>query len=255
MAFTSAEDRVDDDHLEAILEVLVSPSPWQEYLAPALDIARPRLPKHGFRVQPRAEFTQTMHDLGHKGEVGNIPGVTNKRTGVISMLGWFGEKSRQSYLGAALHETVHLVSHDPGRSTSQHSTAWGLLGEGILEGLVEAITCDVLNARKIKLAKPSMRGHQRRVPVVRELMKGFTIPILGRVLFQGNMDQFRLTVTFIYGGLGWHEVRQLTTNDQPEAAIMAMKRHRAAEEKASNARLQQQIDRLQPRSAPPAPGP
>jgi hypothetical protein len=141
----SAEERIREEDFEAVLRVLAGPSPWQRYISEGLRVARQNIPRRAFRVASSKEFEQTMRALGQQGDLGHIPGVTDKRTGIITMQEFFGVNSQATYLGAALHEAVHLVSHPPGRAGRQHSTAWGIVGEGLLEGLVECVTIDILN--------------------------------------------------------------------------------------------------------------
>jgi hypothetical protein len=220
--FRSAEDRIYEDDFEAVLTVLAGASPWQEYIRENLRAARQNLPRHPFRVVKSEEFVQTMRALGESGDMTHIPGVTDKRSGIITMQEFFGRNSHVTFLGAALHETVHLVSHPPGRSRRQHSTAWGILGEGLLEGLVECVTREILSAQGIALARPSLLGHQQRVPVARELLRRLSRPLLARVLFGGDFQQFLMVMNHTYSPAGWTEIKMLTTANDPVRAIQRM---------------------------------
>ena len=225
----SAEQRIRDDEFEKVLTVLVGASPWQSFLRPNLDVARRNLPRRAFRVVDRKEFERTMRELGEGGDVGHIPGVTDKRNGVITMQEFFGVNSQATYLGAALHEAVHLVSHAPGRSGRRHSTAWGIVGEGLLEGIVECVTIDVLNAQQITLARPTMRGHVQRVPVAVALMRRFGLPLIGRLLFGGEFRPFLQLMNDTYTARGWQEIQTLTNANRPEQAIQRINQARAAQ--------------------------
>ena len=237
--FKSAEDRVDEDQFEAVLGVLAGDSPWQDYIAPALEETRKHLPKHPFRVLPEAEYKVELAKIDSKADPANIPGITSKQEGFILMEAYFGTKSRETRLGLALHETVHLVSHRPGRAGRPHSTAFPVLGEGLMEGLVELITTDILNKQGITLASAKGRGHQKRVPVVEELMSGLSIPLLARVLFEGEFGLFFEVMNYTYSGPGWIEIQRLTTADDTAGAIRRMHELQEAEEKKHTARLKQ----------------
>jgi hypothetical protein len=225
--FRSAEDRIYEDDFEAVLAVLAGASPWQEYIRDNLRVARRNLPRRPFRIVSSKEFAQT---LGRGGDVGHAAGVTDKRTGIITMLEFFGVNSRATFLGAALHETVHLVSHPAGRGRQPRSTAWPILGEGLLEGLVECITGDILSAQGIALARPDRRGHQQRAPVARELLRTHGVPLLARVLFAGDFRQFLMVMNHMYSVVGWTEIKRLTTANNPARAIQRMNELRAVEE-------------------------
>jgi hypothetical protein len=247
--FRSAEDRIDEDDFEAVLGVLAGASPWQEYIRENLRVARQNLPHRPFRIVSSKEFARTMEALGDGGDIAHIPGVTDKRAGVITMQEFFGRNSHATYLGAALHETVHLVSHPVGRGRKRHSTAWSILGEGLLEGLVECITRDILSAQGIALARPSMRGHQQRVPVARELLRNVGVPLLARVLFAGDYHQFLMVMNHTYSPAGWAEIGRATTANDPARAIQRMNELRAVEEQRRIEELKRRFSQI-PRRAP-----
>jgi hypothetical protein len=185
-----------------------------------------------------------MRALGEDGDMAHIPGVTDKRAGIITMQEFFGKNSHQTFLGAALHEAVHLVSHPPGRSEKQHSTAWGILGEGLLEGLVECVTRDILTAQGIALARPGLLGHQKRVPVARELLRSLSVPLLARVLFGGDFQQFLMVMNHTYSPAGWTEIKMLTTANNPARAIQRMSELRAVEEQRHMEDLKRRFSRI-----------
>jgi hypothetical protein len=248
--FRSAEDRINEDGFEAVLAVLAGDSRWQEYIRENLRVARQNLPRRPFRVVSGKEFAQTMRALGFGGDNAHIPGVTDKRAGVITMQEFFGVNSRATYLGAALHETVHLVSHPAGRGRTQHSTAFSILGEGLLEGLVECVTREILTAQGIALARAGMLGHQRRAPVARELLRNFSVPLLARVLFAGDFQQFLTLMNHVYSPAGWAEIGRLTTANNPDRAIQRMNELSAAEERRRNEELKRRFNQIQRRTTP-----
>ena len=219
-----------------MLKVLTGPSPWQPFLVQNLSLAKKTLPARPFRVVKLAEFENVMQALGHKGNVRHIPGVTDKRAGVITMQEW-RVNSGETYLGAALHEAVHLVSHPPGRGKDSLSTANAALGEGLLEGLVECVTMDILKAQRITLARPSLRGHVERLPVAIALLLPFGVHVLSRVLFGGDSSQLEAFMVHIYSKPGWDAIRLATTDNKPQRAMQIMKVYREREERARNEQL------------------
>jgi hypothetical protein len=248
--FRSGEDRIYEDGFEAVLTVLAGGSPWQEYIVPNLRAARRNLPRRPFRIVSRKDFVKTMQALGDGGDVAHIAGVTDKRAGIITMQEFFGVNSRATYLGAALHEAVHLISHPAGRGQKQHSTAFSILGEGLLEGLVECVTREILAAQGIALAQPDKLGHQRRVPVARELIRNFRVPLLARVLFAGDFQQFLTLMNHVYSPAGWAEIGRLTTANDPNRAIQRMNELSAVEERRRNEELRRRFNQIS-RPTPP----
>ncbi len=237
----TAEERIREGDFEKVLAVLAGPSPWQQYIRESLRLARQNLPSRPFRVLSRREFEQIM---GPDVDVSHTPGVTDKRTGTISMLEYFGGSSQATYLHAALHEAVHLVSHPPGRGGRLHSTAWTPFGEGLLEGIVECVTIDILNEQHIALARPEMRGHQQRLPVAIEMLRRLSRPLLARVLFEGDYQQFILLMHHFYSVTGWEEIKSLTTANNPRRAIQRMNELRAAQEQRRRDELRVKMQQI-----------
>lgn len=223
MGYSSGGDPVQDFEFGDVLDVLGGRSPWQSYIAPNLQIAKSS-PK-SFTVLDTDAFKQKT------GYGTSVPGVTYKKTGDIIMQQW-GAAGR-TYLGAALHECVHLVS-DPARQGTPDSTALLPLGMGLLEGLVEAITEDILTAQGMSLASDRMRGHQKRAPIVRELLKTTSIPFFARVLFQGDSAQFNMVMEYIYSKAEWNRIRAFATAERTQDALQLMQKARAAQEADQN---------------------
>jgi hypothetical protein len=237
--FTSAEEPVLEPGFNSVLKVLAGPSPWQEYILPNLAIAKKNRPAKPFSILSLREFTDLLTSRGIPGSERNIPGFTDKKTGTITMAEW-GPNTKSTFLGAALHEAVHLVSHPPQQGAA-NSTAWDILGQGLLEGMVECVTLDILLAQRIALAKPSMRGHQQRLKVAVTLLRTLSIPFLARVLFGGQRDPFEPVVRHTYSWNGWDEIKTLTTNNEADRALERMKFWRASQQRVHQIRSQQQF--------------
>ena len=235
----SAEERIREDQFGDVLKVLAGTSPWQAFITRNLAAIKNKLPQRPFRVVNRKDFEKVLgRDAGH------TPGVTDKKTGVITMLEFFGVNSHATFLGAALHEAVHLVSHPPGGSQAGQSTAMKTLDEGLLEGLVECVTEDILTSQRITLASKEKRGHPKRVPVARELINTFGIPLLGRLLFEGDFSPFTHQMILTYSMAGWEEIKRRTkAEDDPQRTIPRMRQLSAIQQRI---RLQRVSDELIP---------
>ena len=227
--FTSADDRVTEDDFKAVLDVLGGKSPWQGNIQPNIDKGLKNSAKHPFQIVDSKIYAQRMAAVGETGDFNSTPGVTDKKQGLISMLESFGVNSRAARFGHALHETVHLVSDPPGKAPNGHSSALAQLGSGLLEGLVEAVTEDILTMQGLKLARADLRGHVARVPVARALIKDVGVPLLGGLLFGGNFHDFLMTVNGMYSAAGWMQIKNLTTADHRDSAIAKMKELSAAQ--------------------------
>ena len=237
--FTSAEDPVLEPGFNSVLKVLAGPSPWQEYILPNLAITKKKLPAKPFSIVKLREYSDLMDKLGLKDIDRNIPGFTDKQRGTITMVEW-GLNTKTTFLSAALHEAVHLVSHPPQQGAA-HSTAWDILGQGLLEGMVECVTLDILLAQRIALAKASMRGHQQRLKVAVTLLRTLSIPFMARVLFGGQKDPFEPVVRQTYSWNGWEEIKTLTTNNDADRALERMKFWRESQQRVHQIRSQQQF--------------
>lgn len=263
MGFKKADERIDSDSLDAVWAVLVGDSSWKEYIRPAAEACQKNMARQPFRVVPPADYAPELAKLDKTASPIDTPGVTDKKNGIVWVQGYFGTKSREGMLGHALHELVHLISHEPGVSGKDHSTALGLLGNGLLEGLVELITSDILTTQGIALADSGKRGHQKRVPVVQELMDVYGIGsrFLGPALFRGDQRLFRIAEAG-FTTAGWIEIQRLTTSDNPDGAKRRLKELRAKEEKANPGKFTSskmtviqvhQVFRAQSSNLPPPP--
>jgi len=237
--FKSAEEPVLEPGFNSVLKVLAGPSPWQEYILPNLGIVKKKLAAKPFSIVTLREYSDLLDNRGIKGTDRNIPGFTDKQTGTITMVEW-GPNTKTTFLGAALHEAVHLVSHPPQQGAA-NSTAWDILGQGLLEGMVECVTLEILLAQRIALAKPSMRGHQQRLKVAVALLRTLSIPFMARVLFGGQKDPFEPVVRNTYSWNGWDEIKTLTTNNDADRALERMKFWRASQQRVHQIRSQQQF--------------
>ena len=242
-SFSSGSDRVQDFEFNDVLAILEGPSPWREYIRTNLAIARTKISSSSFRIVSSDKFDAVLSSLNM--EDPKAVGVTNKQTGEITMKEW-GLNSGRSYLLAVLHECVHMVS-DPAAQGRAHSTAYGQLGGGLLEGMVECVAEDILTSQRLPLpsADSGMLGYADGVSAIaRELLTNFSVPFFARVLFQGNGDQLLAVMNFIYSSAGWAQAKSLISAGRIRDARDLMTRMRADEDDKRNKALratQQQI--------------
>ncbi len=211
--YSSGEDLVSASEFDYILDLLKVRSDWQEYILPNLKTAK---------SSPRSLQVLSVSDYQDKTKMGtNIPGITYKQTGDIITQQWNMGTDRKTFLSAALHECVHLISHPP-EQKAKFSTAYTKLGEGLSEGLVELVTKDILATNQITLPGVRKLGHEQRVQVVKELVRQIRIPLLARVLFLGDDRQLSMVMEFTYSKPGWMAIKAGATSQEAKKVIALM---------------------------------
>lgn len=181
--FKSGDDRVSDfdDDFKDVAAVVGTGSRWIPYLGKNVQIAIDAIKYHSFNVVSSGDFQKLGQDA-------DAAGLTDKQTGKITLLEFFGVNSHAALLVAAVHEFVHLVSHPPKQGVSM-SSAKGFLGEGLHEGLVQVVAEDILDAQKITPSKH--KAYEARVAIVRRLLDLTDIKPFGNALFQGQIADLR----------------------------------------------------------------
>jgi hypothetical protein len=234
--FTKGDDPVGRDDFDAVVAVLQGESRWQRFIVENIEMAQLgpadakelkfkdgtfKIDKGSVNPDGTNDFKVDTRSLGLDDLPSDAAGVTDKLHSKIIMKEWDG--ARRSYLLAVLHECVHLIS-DPASGGTRYSTAHSHLGGGLLEGLVEAITEDILVDQKIPLPRdPGMIGHPQRVPIVRELMAQSDSSLWGWLLFRGNP---RVVNDFIksYSLAGWTRIKNMAVLNMTERAINEIRR-------------------------------
>lgn len=236
MGYSSGADPVNVGDISDVLKVLEGGSSrWREYIVPNLKIAK---------SSPRSFQVLSVSKFKSKTSYGtDIPGVTYKQTGDIIMQQW--SRPDTTYLSAALHECVHLVS-DPAKQGTKDSSALVPLGIGLLEGLVEVVTEDILLDQRIALAKDTMRGHQKRVVVVRELLKTMSVVPFARTLFFGDSAQLTAIMEGIYSRAGWQTIKNITSANQPDMVFRQMREFSAKQQAANDRALDAAMKAIKP---------
>ena len=113
-------------------------------------------------------------------------GITHKDKATIE-LKEVGYHSGNTSLILALHELVHWVSHPPDQG--KDVTAGILLHHGLIEGLTQIVTEDILAAQKIR--KSEQEIYVERVAIVNKMMDRFGFELFGKALFVGHYSELR----------------------------------------------------------------
>lgn len=216
----SAKERIRADEFGLVLKILTGPSPWQSLIQ--RNLSQINVTANTFRVVDRKEYGRVLQEFGLEDD-GHIPGVTNKKTGVITMVEFFGGNSQATFLGAALHEAVHLVSDPPGGSKLGKSSAKSHLGEGFLEGLVEHISVTILKRQGFTPAPAELSGHAKRLPVAEALVKAIGPRLPGELLFEGIFVNFLQVVNDVFRPKLWDDIKKLTTAGETKRALDLIK--------------------------------
>ena len=208
--FTSGDDDVSPDQFSAVLDVLAGPSSWHTYLAPNIATVKNNISSYSFRVESSDDFSgiyKSMDSDINYSDLKQVWGVTDKWNETI-FLRARTEKPPVSYLLAALHECVHLVSAPVSPKSAKHSTAREPLGPGVLEGLVEVVAEDVLTSQGLQLPSDDWRGHTEAIGIARALLgkKNENLPRLAGLLFQGFTADFDKWAKSTYGDATWAKV-------------------------------------------------
>jgi hypothetical protein len=239
MAFKSASDQVGRDDFEKVIEVLVGPSRWQDPIVANLPKARANSGKPLFQIKNSKDYQKELSEEDKK-DASHLAGITKKKEGRIVMQDFFGQNKGAASLGHVLHEAVHWVSDPAGKSGTGHSTARVMLGTGLFEGLVEAVTEDILQTQGIALASPDKRGHRERVAMFRYLCRIMEnrnqprdpVAFFGSILFHGDLTHANVLQEMIwtFSDLEWLRIRQLAGDNKQDAAISTMKQAAAKQE-------------------------
>ena len=188
--FPSARRYITEEDAKHIFKILCGPSPWLHFLRPNLNTHLVDLPKdRPIRIVNDGEFNKNYRGFFGKSPSKDTRGFVDRKNATI-YLEEFPPKSRGTSLaGLALHEAVHLFSHPPGKSKQLRATAYGYLGEGLIEGLTQVITEDIQTRQNIKPLPEMWQAYKEYTPVARRFIRIFSPEIVGDAYFNGNLSQ------------------------------------------------------------------
>jgi hypothetical protein len=179
--------------------VLAGDSIWIDHFRNNLTVAWKAAP-HQFHFVDAKDFARQ----GRKDTLG----ITDKVTGKITMLDISSNNSEFAAMGAALHELVHLVS-DPA-AQGKKITIFEALGEGLMEGLTQVVTEDIL--AKQRIGPWTEHKYGPRATIVRSLMALFKdgVAMFGKALFLGRGSELS-ALPQRFGVKGFEEIKTAAT--------------------------------------------
>jgi hypothetical protein len=220
--FTSAERNITENDAPHILMILGGPSPWQRYLQRNLDAHKKDLPARPMRIVTDGEFAGKYSGIFGKSPPAHAQGFVDRRNATLYLREFPARNFNQTKAGLALHEAVHLFSHPPGRSNQLRATAYGLLEEGLLEGLTQIVTEDIQATQHIRPLRAEWQAYKEYIPVARRFTQVFKPAVVADAYFNGIVTPLINAITRRWTIDGFRSVRQLTNQKKTEQALQAI---------------------------------
>ena len=186
--FGSAERDITESDASQIFKILCGPSPWQQHLRANLNAHLQDLPTQPIRIVMDGEFARRYRTIFNTPVTADAQGFVDRRNATIYLKEFPAGSRGKSKVGLALHEAVHLFSHPAGKSNHLRGSAYGFLGQGLLEGLTQAITEDIQTAQGIRSLPERWQPYREFVPIAREIIRIFTPAVVGNAYFGGNLN-------------------------------------------------------------------
>jgi hypothetical protein len=222
LPFSSAERNITERDAPHIFTILGGPSPWQRYLRRNLDTHRQDLPAKPMRIVNDAEFARKYRGIFGEAPPADAQGFVDRANATMYLREFPARNLDQTKAGLALHEAVHLFSHPAGRSNRLRATVYGLLEEGLLEGLTQIITEDIQAAQGIRPLRAEWQAYGKYIPVARKFIQVFTPGLVGDAYFNGTVTPLINAITGRWTAAGLDRVRRLTNQEQTEQALKAI---------------------------------
>lgn len=220
--FSSAERNVTENDAPHILTILGGPSPWQHFLQHNLAAHKNDLPARPMRIVTDGEFARRYRGVFGKPPPTDAQGFVDRRNATIVLREFPQRNFNQSKAGLALHEAVHLFSHPPGRSNRLRATVYGLLEEGLLEGLTQIITEDIQAAQCIRPLRTDWQAYKQYIPVARRFLQVFTPAVVAEAYFNGIVNPLINAITQRWTTEAFQRIRQLTNQKKTQQALQAI---------------------------------
>jgi hypothetical protein len=217
--FSSAERNITENDAPHIFTILGGPSPWQRYLQRNLAAHKKDLPPRPMRIVTEGEFAKRYSGVFGQPPSTDAQGFVDRRTATIILREFPARNFNQTKAGLALHEAVHLFSHPPGRSNQLRATAYGLLEQGLLEGLTQIVTEDIQAAQCIRPLRSDWQAYKEYIPVARRFIQVFTPALVADAYFNGSVTPLINAITRRWTVDAFRRVRQLTNQKNTQAAL------------------------------------
>jgi hypothetical protein len=184
--FDSAERDITESDAGHILTILGGPSPWQQYLQPNLAAYRKTLPAKPLRICDASEFVRGYSRIFGESPPVNAQGFVDRRNGIMVLKEFPSGNRGKTKVGLALHEAVHLFSHPPGKSNQLRATSYGMLDRGLIEGITQVVTEDILAQQGISPLRERWQVYESLTPIARRFMNSFS-PMVAEAYFNGRL--------------------------------------------------------------------
>ena len=222
--FSSAERDVTEKDAPHIFTILGGPSPWRQYLQTNLTSYRSYLPPKPMQICDDREFASSYRRIFGEAPPADAQGFVDRRNGTMVLKEFPARNYGKTKAALALHEAVHLFSHPPGKSNALRATSYELLGQGLIEGLTQMITDDILTEQTFSPLREEWQAYKSFTPVARKFVEAFSLRLVAEAFFYGMLDPLNRAIRFKWGPDGFANVRQLTTNKQKDVALRLIKR-------------------------------
>jgi hypothetical protein len=222
--FSSAERDVTEKDAPHIFTILGGPSPWRQYLQSNLASHRRYLPSNPMRICDEREFADAYRRIFSEAPPADAQGFVDRRNARMILREFPAKNFGKTKVGLALHEAVHLFSHPPGKSNTLRATSYDLLGRGLIEGLTQMITDDILAEQKFSPLRADWQAFTSFTPVARKLVNTFSLGLVAEAFFYGNLEPLKRAIGIKWGSDGFANVRQLTNQKQKDVALRLIKR-------------------------------
>ncbi|HEY8224570.1 MAG TPA: hypothetical protein VIG25_04780 [Pyrinomonadaceae bacterium] len=220
----SAERDITENDAGQVLTILGGPSPWRQYLQANLNSNRRDLPAKPIRICDPGEFVTGYRRIFRQAPDPDAQGFVDRRNAMIILKEFPERNFGKSKLGLALHEAVHLFSHPPGRSNLIRGTVFNLLQHGLLEGLTQMITEDILTEQCISPMRERWRAYEAFTPVARRFVASFSPRIVGDAYFLGRINPLVNLIHIKWTDNAFHRLRELVNQKQTPAALQMIDR-------------------------------
>lgn len=218
-SFSSAERDITDKDAAPILTILGGPSPWQQFLQQNLATHRRTLPAKPIRICDEREFASSYRRVHQEAPSADTQGFVDRRNGMMILKEFPIGNIGKSKVGIAVHEAVHLFSHPPGKSNRIRATAFSLLGPGLLEGITQMVTDDILRTQCISAMRSQWQPYKEVTAIARRFLASFSQPVVGNAYFQGDINQLLNLIQIKWTERWYVRLRDLADRKQMKAAL------------------------------------
>jgi len=184
--FGSAEQDITESDAAHILTILGGPSPWQQYLQHNLAAYQNTLPAKPIRICNASEFVRSYNRIFGESPPVDAQGFVDRRNGIMVLKEFPSGNRGKTKVGLVLHEAVHLFSHPPGQSNRLRATSYTILDHGLIEGITQVVTEDILAKQGISPLRERWQAYRSLTPIARKFMSSFS-PLVAEAYFNGTV--------------------------------------------------------------------